>query len=324
MLRFRIAMLLRPLMSRLPVGSGISRRAYRSIVGKNRGFKRDRLYQQRLTVDTRYREFSDRFIRCRVRVDLVDWAGRAHYFTGVYYDRVVPMLVSRVLTPGDQYVDVGANRGLHVLAAARILGPESSLYAIEPNPAVLKELNNHLHMNGIEYCTVITSGAGDKASLADINHFAGGHSGSASLLTHGDIDHTSEIQIERLDVLLPSLERNRRTFVKIDTEGFDFNVIRGMGALLDLPAISVYSEVTPQWLEDAGASAAEMFQFMADHGFTAYLPSQQRRYFRRERLFLTKLLGPPRDAPRQYDVYFTKEQPPEDLISTTSYGRSSI
>ena len=97
-----------------------------------------------------------------------------------------------------------------------------------------------------------------------------------------------------------------------------------MGSLLNQPMISIYSEVTPQWLEDAGASAAEMFQFMAERGFTAYLPSQRRRYFRRERQFLTELLGLLPGAPFQYDEYFTKELPPEDLISTASYGRSSI
>ena len=77
LLRFRIDMLLRPLMSRLPVGFGISPRAYRSIVGKNRGFRRDGLYKERIPAEKRYRVFFDRFIKCRVRVDITDWAGQA-------------------------------------------------------------------------------------------------------------------------------------------------------------------------------------------------------------------------------------------------------
>lgn len=91
--------------------------------------------------------------------------------------------------------------------------------------------------------------------------------------------------------------------MKIDTEGYELHVLKGMGSLLDYPQLTVVAEVTDRWLRKAGGSAQEMFDYMRGKGFQAYLPRIQHRVLRKV-LACERIDGPLDEE--QYDVVFQR------------------
>ena len=60
--------------------------------------------------------------------------------------------------------------------------------------------------------------------------------------------------------------------VKIDVEGDEFSVLRGLEQFLReaTPGTAVVAEITPKWLRARGQSAREALTYMRDLGFVAF------------------------------------------------------
>jgi hypothetical protein len=117
------------------------------------------------------------------------------------------------------------------------------------------------------------------------------------------------VPVSRADALLAelgALPAERRILVKIDTEGYEHQVLRGFGGLLRLPGIAFVLEATDEWLRATGSSAAQLFADMAAEGFRAYRLRRERRGLRRE-VALEPLDGPLADY--QYEVVFARHLP---------------
>ncbi len=71
-----------------------------------------------------------------------------HFGGPLYEPRTARCLRDR-LPPGGVFVDVGANHGYFTVMAASLLGPAGRVYAFEPNPAVVRQLEHHLQINGL-------------------------------------------------------------------------------------------------------------------------------------------------------------------------------
>src|ERR1044071_6938865 len=65
------------------------------------------------------------------------------------YEPTIAMLVRNLLGPGDCYLDVGANIGVHVLTAAERVGAQGQVIAVEPNPDIFERLKSNLRLNRV-------------------------------------------------------------------------------------------------------------------------------------------------------------------------------
>lgn len=59
-------------------------------------------------------------------------------------------MIDSCLSDGGTFVDIGANRGIHTVYAAKRLQGKGVVYAFEPHPKTFKVLEAHLTMNQIE------------------------------------------------------------------------------------------------------------------------------------------------------------------------------
>jgi hypothetical protein len=76
-----------------------------------------------------------RFSHC----DLKDCLYQVLFFCG-YHELDVDWMGSRLLRPGDVFVDIGACYGYHALTNARRVGPEGRVFAFEPQPGAFVAL----------------------------------------------------------------------------------------------------------------------------------------------------------------------------------------
>jgi len=90
------------------------------------------------------------------------------------------------------------------------------------------------------------------------------------------------------------------TFVKIDVEGFETRVLRGMSRTLDRWRPMITTEVLAEWLERAGSSVDELFELMSSLGYQPFgmrtVPHRMSR-----RLALERIEDPAMPARRGMD-----------------------
>jgi len=287
---------MRPLMMRLPRGQHF---LYSRICGK--GQKYDELWRR---TSNRYRVFFDKAIGGYVYADVGDWSGRHHYFCGTYRDPANGLLIKKCLSAGDTYIDVGANYGVFSILASRIVGPQGRVICFEPNPQVHRVLQAMLAVNHIDNCEAMNVALSDAAGALTLSG-ADQHTGTFTLRPLEAALQSVQVQVARGDDVFAQMELKGRVLVKVDTEGFEHHVLRGLDATLaKYPRLAVCVEVTDAWLKQTGSSAVELFKHFTERGFRPYEIKLRRRLLRRE------LELAPLDQPRgeyQYDVLFMRD-----------------
>jgi FkbM family methyltransferase len=252
------------------------------------------------------RIFFDPAILGYVSVDLTDWACRDHYFTGRYFDPLVPAAIARLLAKGGTFIDVGANRGLHSLHAAKVLEKNGgTVHAFEPNPKTFEVLTAHLLINGISNCRAYNLGVADKPGEL-VLRVPEAHSGMASFCDIGPADQEVVVSVKTLDEFFSDASPEPPVLVKIDTEGFELQVLRGMESLLQRDGVFVLCEVTDRWLRKTGGSAEMLLQFMAERGYRSYFCDTSHKPPHLKPVMRLREIMAPEESIRQYDVLFSK------------------
>lgn len=135
------------------------------------------------------------------------------------------------LPRGGTFVDVGANWGYFTLVAAHAVGPRGRVAALEPDPRMAAELRANIERNGIRHVTVLETAAAEGAGEAVLAGYAAGdrNRGVSSLVSAPGGDAPSfAVRTAALDELLDGLGIGRADVVKIDVEGAEELVLRGM------------------------------------------------------------------------------------------------
>jgi FkbM family methyltransferase len=147
-------------------------------------------------------------------------------------------LLLQWLSPGDIVVDVGANIGTHAVAFAKAVGPAGLVLAFEPQPQTFELLRGNLERNMIHNVQARAAGLSDAEEQGFITDLDDTHifnSGGASI--HTSSDSASKLRVPLLPLDASSLKAC--SLVKIDVEGMEAAVIRGMSETLRLRPVVV-------------------------------------------------------------------------------------
>lgn len=238
----------------------------------------------------------------RMALDLTDWMERRSYFTGRFYQEDLEDLLSTILRAGDNFVDVGANIGLVTLHAASLVGKTGAVRSFEPNPKTFARLAHNIEINGLRQCRASNCGLGTEDQSLRLNLF-GRHSGRATLLGDSkDAVETVPVEIARGEDQLADLDTSKPTLVKIDVEGYEVSVLKGLGKFLNRE-VAVVAEVSPTWLEKAGSSTNELLDLLAYHGLMPH------KFEHREGRYSRQIVVTPMNGQRpqgQYDCLFVR------------------
>ena len=139
------------------------------------------------------------------------------------YEPHVTRTLRSLLGAGDTFVDVGANIGVHVAEAARIVGPHGRVVAVEPNSENCRLLLLTVDKNMFRNVTLVPTALSDRGEWTwfstHIGSNGGVRTGETEALVQG---FGSIVPVRRLDDVAP--ERTR--LVKIDVEGAEISVLR--------------------------------------------------------------------------------------------------
>lgn len=208
----------------------------------------------------------------RFRLDLEDQVQRCIYCFGVW-EPVNTRVIAALLRPGDVFLDVGANVGYFSVLAARRVGPQGQVVAIEPAISRQEKLRQNLVLSQCTNVAVVEAAVGGHEGMALLHLGHATHMGQSSILPIENSSGAYEVRVATLpELVAPDLLRRSRV-VKIDVEGLEQDVIDGLAPhYADLPHDgAIIMEVSPQRLESVGRTAQDLLDLLASWGYTAYL-----------------------------------------------------
>ena len=169
----------------------------------------------------------------------------------------------RTLTRGSQVVlDIGANIGCTAILFG---GMAQAVHAFEPSRKTFAVLQDNVVRSGVGGITLHNIGLGADAGVQTLNVSAGNRAGAfVSDATEASVGHDEEqIVIRQLDEVVESLIGQKVDFIKIDTEGFEANVLRGATRTLAACRPVVVLELN-HWCLNAyqRTSVPEFFEFL--------------------------------------------------------------
>lgn len=146
------------------------------------------------------------------------------YGTGTRERRQLEVL-EELVRPGDRVWDVGAHYGYLTLCAARAAGADGSVDAFEPSPGSRFFLERHLRWNR---CATVRMHEYAIGAEDGVSRFGGGQSSKTHHLGSGD----QIVQVRTIATLLASGECAPPTFLKIDIEGAEADLLEnGLDAI---------------------------------------------------------------------------------------------
>jgi FkbM family methyltransferase len=173
--------------------------------------------------------------------------------------------IREFLPVGGTCLDCGANCGYIGLFAHRMRG--ARVVFIEPHPTVAATLRRNVELNGWQdTCKVVEAAASDSAGSVQL-YESPDYDGEHSLLQDwaGGRKKVRGIEVKRTTLLTVLEEQalDRVDFLKVDTEGHDLAVLRGLGDQLRPERIRViYAEL--------GRQREEAIQLLQDAGYEGF------------------------------------------------------
>jgi FkbM family methyltransferase len=191
----------------------------------------------------------------------------ADYVRGVN-ELPVQVVVADALRSGDVFLDIGANVGFFSLLAARIVGPTGAVYAFEPVPANAARIGANARRNRFRNVHVLELAAADEDGQTNL--LLAIHPGGAVLASAGappDAAGSVVVRTATLDGLVTSGRVRAPAVVKIDVEGAELAVLRGMAATLRRHGPLVVCEVDAAEQETLDAKRCEIEAVLAEAGY---------------------------------------------------------
>lgn len=180
-----------------------------------------------------------------VYVDPQENIGWHIYHSGVYEPKLI-QIVTSCMESGFDFVDIGANIGLHTLAAGfAAKNRDQALNAFEPEAEIYRQLVKNCSENNLDVlCHQIglSDQVGELTLYVSTDHNAGAH----SFIHRESTSPAGTVPVKTLDLVFEKSDRSRPTLIKIDVEGFEMQVLKGgMGWLSELQNAVLLIEVTP-------------------------------------------------------------------------------
>jgi len=175
----------------------------------------------------------------------------------------------RIVRPGMTVLDVGGNLGLYTVLLARLVGPAGNVVTFEPDPDLFALLRQNIALNDCANIEAHNLALGSTHSRLRLRRLIL-NSGDNTLGADGSTLFRREVEVEvvALDEFLPNL---RPDLVKVDVQGWELEVLRGLSRLLTAAHPALYLEYWPEGFRRAGYAAGDLVAFVRQHGYRLQL-----------------------------------------------------
>jgi FkbM family methyltransferase len=198
---------------------------------------------------------------------------KGYWFYGKEREADTMLQFASLVNPGDAVFEVGGHIGYISMYLARLAGDSGSIHVFEPGPNNLPYITHNTRNRPNVFVEPLGVGSscgtlpfyleeltGQNNSF--VRDFAGLRENEASAHVRAN---RAMVQVEV--VTLDDFASHRNiwpNFVKVDVEGFEYEVLKGMSGLLQTKQ--------PRLMVEVQTSESAIFEFLSDFGYFAFDP----------------------------------------------------
>ncbi len=174
--------------------------------------------------------------------DLSSYIDRNLYLFGGYEDEKIATFVS--LVPPRQrttILDIGTNVGTHAIAFSRSF---AHVHAFEPSRLIWPSLDRNIALNDARTITIHRYGLGEQDGVIPF-YTSAANPGMGTAVRDDGLSIRSEIEVRHGDAIVESGKIGPVGAIKIDVQGFEPDVIRGLGRTIERDRPIVWVELNP-------------------------------------------------------------------------------
>ena len=201
-----------------------------------------------------------------------DWVANQVYWKGSFgYEPETSALFFELATRSRVTLDVGAHVGYYALLAGHA-NPNGTVLAFEPHPDAFERLRRHVALNGLANVRCVRVAAGETDGTADFYTVRMAGIPTSSSLSRETMAGTEglvsfAVEVAAIDGHLRAQNADTVDLVKLDTEGTEPEVLRGMSATIEEHHPDIICEVLP----GSAVVERELNEFARTHGYRTYL-----------------------------------------------------
>ena len=177
--------------------------------------------------------------------------------------------LTSTLRPGDVFYDVGSNIGEFVLVLARVVGKQGQVIAFEPESDNYQRLREHITLNELTNVRAFRKALGEMTGKLKL--IVEGFRNTQSRLVNSDMatdGDAREVEVLSGDEIRKAENLPLPQAVKIDVEGFEYSVLKGLRNSLGDPSCRLLCcEVHPTRLP-APIQSEQVLEFIGVLGFS--------------------------------------------------------
>lgn len=148
-----------------------------------------------------------------------------------YNEEFILEIIEKYAKLNYSFVDIGANVGVHTLAAAAV-NSKIDILSFEPEPDNFLEFIRNIQINNFNNIIPFKIALGNKITNTLLNVNDGWNKGKHSLKNHNkNVKRKVNVPVLKLDLFRESL-LNKKILLKIDVEGFEKEVLEGSQEIL--------------------------------------------------------------------------------------------
>ena len=220
---------------------------------------------------------------------------RAIFVTGNYEPNEF-FLLSEVIRPGMIFVDAGANMGLYTLFAARKVGENGTVLAIEPSTRECTRLLKNVEINSLSNVRLVRDAVSDSCSDVDLliaQDEWSGHNTLGAFAYDTPLAVRETVRSDRLDDIVLQEGLSHVDIIKLDIEGAEFRALKGAAETLERFQPLLLLELADRALCHQGSSSSQIWDFCRQKGYRIFsfdqttglpVPAQKKPYYDSENI----------------------------------------
>ena len=191
-----------------------------------------------------------------------------------YCDVEIEHNIKKYLGTGGVFIDVGAGVGYFSAIASEIVGIAGEVHYFEPflsNSAHIRRMIDRKPSSNI-ILNDFALGDDDKVQDFYLNRDVRGWESSMIKDFIKKVDEVLKVRTRRLDTYLGEKNIDTVSLIKIDVEGYEYYVLRGLAGFLERTTCKppIICEISVPACDENRPSLTELHDYMSGYGYQAY------------------------------------------------------
>jgi FkbM family methyltransferase len=159
---------------------------------------------------------------------------------------------------------VGSNIGFTTLKMAQ-LAPGGQVFGFEPDPYNYSRCLHNAKLNSLPNVKIFNEGLGNQRATMQMELRTASNRGGNRI--NSQAKDSYDVQINKLDNIVPHLNISKLDLIKVDVEGYELKVLQGAEESLRKFNPILFVELDDNNLRDQGDSAELLIRFLNNCGY---------------------------------------------------------